>query len=227
LTRRGPNLSARKQTAEGLASRAGSLPLVGGILALDFCNTASGRGTEGHREHLHTADDLLAWARHARVLDDAREAEMRRLCRDDAPFGRRLLARALRLRDAAFRLDAALARGEAPDQADMDAIAEIYSGCLARGTLTARDGGFGWTWRIETAPEEAVIGPIAASAMALLSAADHGRLKQCAGHHCGWLFLDTTKSNTRRWCEMEVCGNRAKQTRRRGRPASTLPEIDV
>jgi predicted RNA-binding Zn ribbon-like protein len=27
------------------------------------------------------------------------------------------------------------------------------------------------------------------------------------------LFFDTTKNKSRRWCEMEVCGNRAKQKR--------------
>ena len=60
-----------------------------------------------------------------------------------------------------------------------------------------------------------MLGPIAASAMAIITQADRARLKQCPGHHCGWLFIDTTKSNNRRWCEMEVCGKRAKQNRRR------------
>ena len=209
----------REDTAS-TANRVGSLPLIGGVLALDFCNTASGRGSQGHQDHLGSAEDLIAWAGHAAILDAEREAQLQALCRADASFARRLLARGLRLRDAIFRLDSALTRRDAPDQADIDEIGSIYSACLAKGTLTTGSGGFGWTWRVETAPEETILGPIAASAMAVLTAADHGRLKQCAGHHCGWLFLDTTKSNTRRWCEMEVCGNRAKQKRRRDQPAS-------
>ena len=96
-------------------------------------------------------------------------------------------------------------------------IAATHAACLGRGRLTTQDGGFGWTWDVESAPEASILGPIAASAMALITTADRARLKQCQGHHCGWLFLDTTKSNNRRWCEMDVCGNRAKQKRRRGR----------
>ena len=206
-------------SADGPASRAGTLPLVGGVLALDFCNTSSGRGTEGHIEHLRTAADLLTWARHAAMLDQDREARLRRRCATAPGFGMRLLTEALRLRDAVYRLNAALSSGQDPDQADVDVIAGLHATCLAQGHLSVREGGFGWSWDVEKAPEATVLGPIAASAMALITAADRARLKRCDGHHCGWLFLDTTKSNNRRWCEMEVCGNRAKQRRRRTRPA--------
>ena len=128
-------IMAMNKSHEKSASRAGSLPLIGGVLALDFCNTASGRGTDTHLEHLNTAGDLLTWARHAGVLDEAREAELRRLCSDDPAFSARMLAGALRLRDAIFRLDTALARKEPAEQADIDVVAQTYSACLAQGTL--------------------------------------------------------------------------------------------
>lgn len=35
------------------------------------------------------------------------------------------------------------------------------------------------------------------------------RIGACPGHGCGWLFLNP--SGRRRWCQMAVCGNRAKQ----------------
>ncbi len=203
-------------------SRAGSLPLVGGVLAFDFCNTSSGRGTQTHQEHLRTAADLLAWARHAGVLDDSKETHLRRRCDADFALAARLLDRALRLRDAIYDVDVALAGGRMPGQPAIDVVAGTHAACLAKGRLSTRDGGFGWTWDVALAPEEAVLGPIAASAMAIITTADRARLKQCQGHHCGWLFLDTTKSNNRRWCEMEVCGNRAKQKRRRGRQAADV-----
>ena len=52
----------------------------------------------------------------------------------------------------------------------------------------------------------------------LLQQADLARVKQCAGEKCGWLFFDATKNKSRRWCEMEVCGNRAKQKRFQRKP---------
>ncbi|MGD0386829.1 MAG: CGNR zinc finger domain-containing protein [Solirubrobacteraceae bacterium] len=45
------------------------------------------------------------------------------------------------------------------------------------------------------------------------------RLKVCADHQCLWAFYDQSKNHSRSWCNMAVCGNRAKarQYRRRHR----------
>lgn len=39
------------------------------------------------------------------------------------------------------------------------------------------------------------------------------RLKRCAEHTCGWVFWDSSKNHSRRWCSMRVCGNRSKSRR--------------
>jgi predicted RNA-binding Zn ribbon-like protein len=36
-------------------------------------------------------------------------------------------------------------------------------------------------------------------------------VRACGG--CGWLFLDTSKNHSRRWCSMDACGNQAKARR--------------
>ena len=59
----------------------------------------------------------------------------------------------------------------------------------------------------------AALGPIALAAVKLFTEGDLHRIRECGGHACGWLFYDRSKNNRRRWCEMEVCGNRAKQKR--------------
>jgi hypothetical protein len=43
------------------------------------------------------------------------------------------------------------------------------------------------------------------------------RLKRCRNPACRWLFLDRSRNDSRLWCEMGVCGNRAKASRFRGR----------
>jgi CGNR zinc finger len=89
---------------------------------------------------------------------------------------------------------------------------------LAPGALACR-----WFWSVRAAPVEAALGPIALAAVRLFTEGDFHRIRECGGHACGWLFYDRSKNNRRRWCEMEVCGNRAKQrrlaARRRGREA--------
>jgi predicted RNA-binding Zn ribbon-like protein len=64
-----------------------------------------------------------------------------------------------------------------------------------------------------------VLGPIALSAVDLFRGGQFERLKQCPGPSgdCGWLFFDRSKNNSRRWCEMSVCGNRVKVRRHRER----------
>lgn len=55
---------------------------------------------------------------------------------------------------------------------------------------------------------------VAASALSILAdPREVERVKLCPGHDCGWLFLDETKNARRKWCLMEVCGNRAKSSR--------------
>lgn len=62
---------------------------------------------------------------------------------------------------------------------------------------------------------------IAASALSILvDPRELDRVKLCPGHDCGWLFLDETKNARRKWCLMEVCGNRAKSSRHYARTIS-------
>jgi predicted RNA-binding Zn ribbon-like protein len=42
----------------------------------------------------------------------------------------------------------------------------------------------------------------------LLASAERDRVKQCPGPTCGWLFLDSTRNRSRRWCDPAECGNR-------------------
>jgi len=45
------------------------------------------------------------------------------------------------------------------------------------------------------------------------------RLKACRLHTCEWAFYDHTKNRSGAWCNMDVCGNRAKARAYRERRA--------
>ena len=62
-----------------------------------------------------------------------------------------------------------------------------------------------------------VLGPIVRSAIELLTSSDVRRVRVCSGDGCGWLFLDSSRTHRRRWCNMAICGNRAKAKRNRVR----------
>ena len=46
------------------------------------------------------------------------------------------------------------------------------------------------------------------------------RVKACAAEECQWAFYDTSRNRSRTWCSMDVCGNREKTRRYRGRRAA-------
>ncbi|KJE20164.1 putative Zn-ribbon protein [Frankia torreyi] len=49
------------------------------------------------------------------------------------------------------------------------------------------------------------------------------RLKACRGTDCRWVFIDSSRNTSRRWCDMAVCGNRAKSASFRTRRSASEP----
>jgi len=190
-------------------TRAAVLPLIGGALCLNFTNTAHGRGTPDHTENLVDYVALIAWSKHAEAIA-AVEAE--RLLAGAARHPRAAEAvrrRAVEFREQLHRSFLALRRGAQPDPRDLDGINRELVAALPHARLAPEAGAFTWSWDDEPALDR-VLWPIVRSATQLLTAAELPRVKQCQGRGCSWLFLDTSKNGSRRWCEMEVCGSRAK-----------------
>ena len=69
-----------------------------------------------------------------------------------------------------------------------------------------------------TTPEQ-LLQPIAEAIADLVCSADFRRIRGCDGSDCALMFLDRTKAQTRRWCSMATCGNRAKVAAHRARAA--------
>ena len=69
-------------------------------------------------------------------------------------------------------------------------------------------------WRL-SAPScvEDALGVIAADAISILAGERDGKLALCASPTCRAAFFDTSQSRTRRWCDMNTCGNRQKKAR--------------
>ena len=70
-----------------------------------------------------------------------------------------------------------------------------------------------------------VIGDVVRASAAALADGTWSRLKACVNDECHWAFYDHSRSRTGLWCSMEVCGNRAKQTRWRTRQVTTSPGV--
>ncbi|QGN34313.1 ABATE domain-containing protein [Microlunatus sp. Gsoil 973] len=93
----------------------------------------------------------------------------------------------------------------------VEVINDRSIGGSAAAILTP-DGGR--QWRLGPAsPVEDALGVIAADAISILAGEHDGRLALCASPTCRAAFFDTSRSRTRRWCDMNTCGNRQKKAR--------------
>jgi predicted RNA-binding Zn ribbon-like protein len=198
-------------------SRAGSLALNGGCDCFNFANTASGRGGRHQMEHLQEPRHLLEWAQRASVLPEPQLRQLKRtLDRGSAQNLQKLLREAVKLRETIHVIGSARAKGRAPPVQALQALSRLSAASLASASLAFDGRGLSWIWTRAPA-EAALIGRLAQSAVSVFSGKDAAHIKQCAGEHCGWLFIDRSRNGSRRWCDMKVCGNRAKINRFRQR----------
>ena len=195
----------------------GSLSLVAGKLALDFTNTESGRGGVKHLDHLQTAADLIKWASHAKIISARDAVLLQRAVKGQSKLSRHLITRGRSLRETIYQVNSCVIAGRQPADKLLRSLTATHAEMLAVATLTLQADHYRWIWDPKIELTAAILGPITVSALTLLIQSDLSRIKQCHGNHCGWLFFDSTKNKSRQWCDMSVCGNRAKASALRAR----------
>ena len=186
--------------------------LVGGRLSLDFVNTLADRLAATQNEHLPDYATLLAWSVHAGALDAAGARRLTKAAAASPRAAAAVLDDAIALREALYRM--LVNRARAPHAADLTRLNHELARSSAEPHVAFHGRGYevGWIESDElTAPLDAIV----RDAVDLLTDADDcTRVRQCeSAQGCGWIFLDCTKGRTRRWCDMKVCGNRAKARR--------------
>jgi predicted RNA-binding Zn ribbon-like protein len=193
-----------------MATHSDTLSLVGGVLCLDFCNTAGDHATEHPSEWLTSYEELVAWSRHAGALT---EAGADRLLTNPPESGAGILQYARDLRETLFRIFAAHARGETPPEGDLQALNAALREGLPPRSLARAGNSYRWVWSGTGEEPDRMLWPVLTSAAELLLSPELQRVKECGGAGCGWLFLDVSRNRSRRWCDMADCGNRAKARR--------------
>ena len=204
----------RREKSPPARPSAASLKLIGGRLCLDFVNTVDWHGSDHPKEWLTSFDELVKWAAHAGAIDQQTAESLMVEGRARPAEAAAVLREAVALREAMFRLFAAVAAGREPPADDLEHLNRALARTLPRRRLKARAGGFDWVWADDDGTVlERPLWPILASAAELLTSGDVARVRRCADDECGWLFVDMSRNRSRRWCSMEDCGNRAKARR--------------
>jgi predicted RNA-binding Zn ribbon-like protein len=189
--------------------------LSGGRLCLAFANTA-GSTAEERKERLTSYARLVSWAQQAGLIDAAEADRLRETAADRPAEAAAALERARAVRNAIQRLFLDVANRRPADLASLETFNGALREAADRSRLVPADGRFAWA---PADPDglDRMLPPVVRSAAELLTSADLATLRECGSDTCLWLFLDTSRNRSRRWCDMKSCGNRMKVRRHRER----------
>jgi predicted RNA-binding Zn ribbon-like protein len=183
-------------------------------VCLEFANTLKWHASKHPQETLFSFADLAAWAQDAGLLTKPETQKLLHEAKADPAQADRVLRQAIRLREAVYRIFVALIKGGSPAEPDLDELNRLLARITGGAGILKTGQGFVWAWNVDRGSLDLSIAFVALSAAELLVSADRGRVGQCADERgCGWLFFDTSKNHSRRWCDSKDCGNRERQHR--------------
>jgi len=187
--------------------------LVAGNLALDFANTVHSHGLPDPRDDLKAYADLVSWQHQAGILTRPESNQLLRAAHSDPRAASFVFHRFLQLRELIYDIFSSVAHSQHAKPETIAAFSSLLREAM-RGLGVQRMGKrYQLAWEANCPPMDRALGEIARSAADLLTSRRLHRVRQCGGETCSWLFLDTSRNGTRRWCDMKACGNRAKVRR--------------
>lgn len=187
------------------------LLLVGGRACLDFCNTVEYYDTEARHEWLKTYSDLVHWGVYAQTVLPDVAPPLLQAAELSPEVANGVFQQALALREAMYLIFTAHFTAQSIPQDSADILNSALSSALSHLQLVASaEDRFQWAWNDNDALDR-VLWPVLRSAADVLTSDDLAHVRQCPG--CGWLFVDESKNHSRTWCDMRICGNRAKRRR--------------
>ncbi len=190
---------------------------IAGTPGLDFVNTVGARIEDGAgyrilRDKLAAFEDVVAWCEAAGLIAKPDLRAVTRTSDQSADAFRRAVA----FREALYRIVRACTGGGTPARGDIEILNVERRAAHAHRRLTFSKSRFVEAWDPPDAPDRLLWSIVLPSAAFLVSESI-SLIRQCPGEECGWMFLDTSRNHTRQWCEMRICGNRAKARRFRER----------
>jgi predicted RNA-binding Zn ribbon-like protein len=179
---------------------------VGNHLALNFLNTLPVL-EDGPREFLTDAIALQRWLIAAGLITSPRAKSAMRAWRETAPADR--LVKELRefrehVRTAVLKIES----GSLPPESFIEEVNRLLAKYPRQSVLAKKGGALIQIFPFEPREPEDVWAIIAEAVAALLTDTDHSRMRKCES--CVIHFLDSSKKGSRRWCSMNICGNRVK-----------------
>ena len=188
--------------------------------ALNFLNSVA-TPVDTKIDWISDGEGLLAWLQQANLVPPEALEAMRKQAKP-AELDR-AAAQARNLREW-FRTFVHENKGKplkAAALADLEPLNRLLAKDEGFGQLVAHKHGKATALKFQSvrrwrSPESLLL-PIGEALARMLAEEDLADVKACEGPTCTLIFADRTRSRSRRWCSMGICGNRAKQIAHRHR----------
>jgi predicted RNA-binding Zn ribbon-like protein len=179
---------------------------LGNQLLLDFLNTRPLQSGKP-QELLPDFSALLKWFRAADLIS-SREARSLQRHWGRSVRARRTVEAMRELRERLRRQVLAWERAAAVHQRAIDGLNRLMAAHPMMTRLNTTGSAPATELWFATRQPEDLFAPLAYSAATLFANVDRHRVRKC--DQCVLHFQDTSKKGTRRWCSMQLCGNRLK-----------------
>ena len=186
--------------------------LTGGHPALDLVNTLDWRFREsGPEEFLQDFGDVVRFAEQTGLMD---ASEIRKLLRGVPESNAEKVVKGVReLREAAAEVLYAAVDGKQPSAAAVKRLELCFADAEEQRELRWDGEKLTWMLRQASSLPELPLWLLSLSTAAFMTSERMRLLRECGNPECRWLFVDSSKNHTRRWCDMKICGNRMKARR--------------
>lgn len=188
-----------------------------GLLCLDFANTLDWHASDHPEEELNDYTDLVEWGIEAGLVPPDEAGRLLVFAKSDPRGAADWLKQAVELREALYRIFVSASVHHSlkgADPADLAILTDFWRKAAYAMKIVEEEGRLQWVWECRIDDPGRMLWPVVKSAVELLGSEQIERVGQCEDDRgCGFLFLDTSRNRSRRWCSMESCGNRAKAHR--------------
>ena len=191
-----------------------TLALDGGTLCFDFINTVNTR-TKQFRVHEYLPDyeNFLLWCHKVEIAEKTKLIELEKYAQQHTSAAENTLDKIIKTRETLYQLFSCIAKDQA---AKIPAVvlksfnADLQA-AFSHIKFDITDNYLQQSWERGRTPLLEPLWVILKSAHDVLIQKNYERIKECPA--CGWLFLDQTKNNKRRWCSPSTCGSIEKSKR--------------
>ena len=189
-------------------------------MCLDFCNSGEDARKPSGADWITSFADLVDWLEAADAVTGSQAARLREAGAASPRAAAQVWSRAIKFREALFRVLNAKAGGGKVAREDLSDIEAEHARAVSFARLSWAGETYRWSLDPSAAALDAAMQPLVESAVNLLTSAKLERLRRCGNSTCYWLFVDETRNHSRRWCEMASCGNVLKVRRHREKARS-------